>query len=351
MAGAVVWVLGSGFSRHVGGPTLDELLSEKMGSLARARHPSNHELYAQTRQLFRAHHKDNTKQTSHRLWANAEDFLDYVDLARKDYGLAKVAGTDSDSEKHWRDAVNAVVEECSFANTANLELEAWSPYKVWKDSLTPEDSVITFNYDLVTEQLGLTSILPSEKVNSRTVKVFKLHGSLDWYLTDDVVKRDRPVSELPFIATPGPTKLKSTNEKGPLAVLWNRAKFELGNANAIVFMGYRFPPSDSYALMNILGAFRENKDDGVLTVHTVLGPRIHDEHSLRLTRLLDQGLRASGRKAMGTGEQRSGALMAMRVAAHAPMMKKAYYEIHQHPLYAQDFMALVPRTDLIFSQG
>jgi hypothetical protein len=65
-----------------------------------------------------------------------------------------------------------------------------------------------------------------------------------------------------------------------MRLLWDAACKEVTDASVVVFMGYRFPPTDSYALERLLGALGENKTPNTLHVVTVLGPNNPDEERL-----------------------------------------------------------------------
>jgi len=59
----------------------------------------------------------------------------------------------------------------------------------------------------------------------------------------------------------------------------------LKTADAIVFVGYRFPPTDSAARRILIDAIGEN-DKQHIVLHTVLGPKVHDDQTERLKAML-----------------------------------------------------------------
>src|SRR5258705_3289664 len=75
---ATVWVLGSGFSRPLGGPMLNQLLSKPLQDEVLARYPGKTRLSDLSAQLVRVLYEE---------WKNdfrepdAEEFLDYLDGA------------------------------------------------------------------------------------------------------------------------------------------------------------------------------------------------------------------------------------------------------------------------------
>jgi hypothetical protein len=180
-----------------------------------------------------------------------------------------------------------------------------------KNRLLPEDVILTFNYDLALErQLKLAGkwevwdgygftmggkIAPSSKI-----KVFKLHGSVNWHalLFDGLTKGFsgvgpngslglRPViwdPELEFLGYPSETHdpLAKTGAYNNALILptyskkfyfktsfgkewvrfwdsiWNQAEAVLRQADEIVVLGYSLPPADVRATDMILGASRKH---------------------------------------------------------------------------------------------
>ncbi len=324
----IVWILGSGFSRPLGGPLLKELLSPQRGAMAAARYQEEQDRYNEPRRVF-------AMRQHHNLWENAEEFLDMLDHARKDPGLAKLIGGNSTLaiDDLWRFGLLAVADDCRFCDVDRTGTEAWRPYKRWakKNNMGPVDHTITFNYDMVPESPKLRTPLPSEELLD--YDVLKLHGSVDWRFQEGHFARGLGRGfDVPLIATPGPTKLQRTDSEdngrdGLLKPLWEHATELLETADAVVFMGYRFPPSDSHALSTILEALFQNKTD-VLRLHTVLGPRVNDDDTVRLGMLLRRTMRAAGRSLRGYANDRPS------------------YSVQVHPLYAQDFMATFTELEL-----
>jgi len=348
----VVWVLGSGFSRPLGGPLLDELLSPRMGSLVAARFGDPEEAHHHVREVFARHLKQGL-----RLWENAEQFLDILDQARENRDLARlITGQEEPNRREqvfqnkaspidtlWQDACMAVADECRFCHGVQTSGEAWQPYKRWRKLLSDQDLIITFNYDRVLEALELSAVLPGNArldgspIPSRTV--YKLHGSVDWVLADDkTIQRHNGRGQVPFLATPGPTKFKHTNDEGPLSPLWSGARYALIHAEAVVFMGYRFPPTDSHALGSILGALGDNRSEH-LRLFTVLGPRTQDEDTVRLQQLLHRTMRSAGR------EHDKFAAKDPLIVSAAKALNQRIYDLEVLPLYAQDYMVTMSRAE------
>jgi len=339
---SVVWVLGSGFSKHVGGPLLNELLTPRGRSLVSARFEDGADLYPEVREIYRAH----AGQSGAQLWNNAEEFLDLIDQARTNEGLGHLVTKTRMSGQAplpmqflWESACRAVADECRFCDHAYTEGEAWRPYKDWANLVTNDDFIVTFNYDQVLETLGFTAALPSKELTDGQLygrSVYKLHGSVDWTLEDGKVVRRPGRDHTPFLATPGPTKFSHTNDEGPLAPLWSAASQVLQRADAVVFIGYRFPPSDSHALSSILWAIGQNKKPRFRLL-TVLGPDVRNPDTVRLEQLLVRTMSLSGREVEPD-----------KVDASREIVENGgrIYRLRVLPLYAQDYMAMFNRWEV-----
>jgi len=168
----VAWILGSGFSRGLGGPLLEDLLSERGKSethVQYARLPNRDLVY----RVF--HHYGPASHV--KFWQHAEDFLDFVDAAKEPESSTRrqllerlVRGQGGDQTPLIEDfrklAILAVAAECStFVDRGDVRSEAWQPYVEWAGKLGERDTIVTFNYDRVIEKLG------AEFVNARETAV------------------------------------------------------------------------------------------------------------------------------------------------------------------------------------
>jgi hypothetical protein len=180
-----------------------------------------------------------------------------------------------------------------------------------------------------------------EKIDE--AEVLKLHGSVDWirtdprsspprgygWTTDLRVKREAaPEKAIAsgglVLGTPGPSKHRVVTTE--LSPLWAQATKRLESADAIVFVGYRFPPSDAHAREHLLKAIMDNSK-GQLPVHIVLGPQKDDKDQVRLREMLHAVLTASGR-------------------SEAPAAKR-WFIVRSHGMWAEDFMSVFERERLI----
>jgi hypothetical protein len=238
------------------------------------------------------------------MWADAEQYLDYLDAAVDNpNGVAAARfvtvfkSIDPLSEikfqKYASSARQIVAAECSvFLEKTSPDLEVWQPYIRWANKLNNLHTIITFNYDRVLETLagwkkvkngidfdGFFGLPTFDMEMAQDVKhiatIIKLHGSVDWRIKDSQIEQGESLEALKcdpddlVIATPGPTKQKMVTNI--LAPLWNEAEKKLREADVIVFVGYRFPPTDAEARGRLLNALMRNNSPN-LKLCTVLGP-------------------------------------------------------------------------------
>jgi hypothetical protein len=353
-AGPTVWILGAGFSRSLGGLLLPELLSEKSKAETLANFPELKGEPERVYNLFAKHLRGEGTIKDGRngfpaYWEHAEEFLDFVDTAAKGNVarrniLAPPPAPAGQLEELHDNCVRVIAAECAITqNVGDLTdeestPEAWQPYIRWATNVRPGDSIITFNYDTVLETLGRGRA--GCYFNSRTVhgvegavrngaQIYKLHGSIDWTGPGDngpikiAQARDLLTKPLqPLIATPGPTK--KTRCTGEFKSIWDAAMVALKAAEQVVFVGYRFPPSDSESRSKLLEALRENTSVRGLRVHTVLGPRSSNDDTVRLRELLKSVL-SEGRQAW---------------PLEADDLPPNGFQVFVHPLYAEDFFSV-----------
>src|ERR1019366_4586399 len=311
----VVWVLGAGFSAALGGPLLRNLFSAGSEIEIAARFPTTKKalLHEPDAGVARTPYREGKDRG---LWSDAEQFLDYLDTASVERKLNPhraviervLAGANPNVARLGVTARYLLAAECcGFLENVDVLREQWEPFVAWAcKSLTSNDTVITFNYDLVVEKLAeqrdeflrrvkrdvhsLKVLLPGhlDDANewSGSVPLLKLHGSVDWckhygrkggdmdiVRTEPFFALDGPPEDI-AIATPGPTKRQEADGfKG----LWDLAFDALKRADVIVFLGYRFPETDAYARATLLRAIGENGAKGnsetskQLSLHVFLG--------------------------------------------------------------------------------
>jgi hypothetical protein len=260
------------------------------------------------------------------LWVDAEDYLDYLDTS--------VASETSRAGRQM------AAECCAFLTGADTRSERFAPYVRWaRELVQPGDSVLTFNYDLVPDRLAsgskLRVLAPSEAPQPGFVNVIKLHGSVNWRRAGETRPSEINVeADLEFalscedrelaIASPGPTKQTITRQLEPL---WGVAESAIKSANAIVFVGYRFPPTDANARTRLLSAIAGSQMRYV-AVHTVLGPKV-DDNTVRLTQMLRYALRSRFEHPTGPDQP-----------TEAGYNLDQRFNLVPQPLWAEDFFSV-----------
>lgn len=354
----IVWILGAGASVGLGGPTLQSLLSRSVFTNNEARYKTRYPKLMgntpfQTVRLYHygrgwpegpIHNTFDAGSHGEHLWSHAEEFMEYLDMASTKEHSALAArleltldgplilprpGYVKPSAAEMSAAARRLVaaECCAFLENANIASERWAPYVRWANSLRAQDTVVTFNYDRVLEKIDAkyTMVVTgadqlTEAREAKRCPILKLHGSVDWKLKSNAIEA---IADPEFalscedvdlaIATPGPKK--ATHSKSPaFASLWSAAETALKAADAIVFVGYRFPPTDAIARDRLLGAIGQT---AALAFHVVLGNSPSD--AARLEAMVE----------FVRPERNRGTLTRI------------------HPLFAEDFFAVVRRAKLL----
>ncbi len=102
-----------------------------------------------------------------------------------------------------------------------------------------------FNYGYLRKQmLGSSLRLVESNRQVRTVRIWKVHGSIDWFITDDgrvLSVDDRTVRSnlTPLIVTPGTDKYRSTHQQ-PFRSIMNYSDSAIDSAAALLIVGYGF---------------------------------------------------------------------------------------------------------------
>jgi len=356
----IVWVLGAGFSRPLGGPLLNELLSESRaerlrhsplfddGQVRRRQLPEEWSRLIQGWSPYLQLFDQDLTEKRRKPWADAEEFIEMLELeaestANGQGGLLSALTKQrrgelivADVARLGRRYIAAIAYE--FTANANTKTERWHPYRNWASLLDIGDEVITFNYDLVVE-IATESALSGEHEWHNSPRLHKLHGSVDEVFDDKQgssvtrLKRNEILGKLldptsdPAIGVPGPAKQR--HSKVAFDERWTAATAALRQAHAVVFLGYRFPPSDSLAKQRLLMALRENDNEHV-EISIVLGP----ERSADVVRL---------------GSLLRWTLSRERHELHpdVPERKPKTFAIREQPLWAEDFMTVFRREGVL----
>jgi hypothetical protein len=316
-----VWILGAGFPRSLNAPLLVDLFRQEKPIDVEAYFPeANYPGLA--RDVMAAQIAFNWGKSVEHLWEDAEQFLAFVDdaysgakekrnrlnnVARDAYRIvppknAQLApeGPVSQMMSHdlMRASRRALAAETSRFMLTNRDGELWFPYREWAAGLEPAiDSIVTFNYDLLLDELGIegenfTIPLPLESPDPSKIPVFKLHGSVDWVASGSEWSQTKtefealtnPSGTPPAIAAPG--RSKAPDGEPPFSDLWELAETAITSAQWVIFVGYRFPPTDALARVRLGRALAKENGHLVRRIDTVLGPKVDSEESLRLSTLL-----------------------------------------------------------------
>jgi hypothetical protein len=245
------------------------------------------------------------------LWTDAEDFFDKLDRAAlaPDAPLAKrlvsiVAGSRHGTHvpvSLLRDTAKRLLAfECArFLEGQDPGQEPWLPYVRWARLLVAQaerksetaQTIITFNYDTVPERLRLQPyvVLPgTAPQNEVGLHVLKLHGSTNWRYASEAQADLVLAKDANFAATcapwefaaPGPGKQQQAQR---FQDLWDYAADAVKAAGAVVFLGYRIPPTDARSRRFLL----ENLPQGRIPIHVVLGHDTNGPDARRMKGLLE----------------------------------------------------------------
>jgi hypothetical protein len=386
--GDVVWILGAGFSKPLGGPLLRDLFRQGTIEDIRGRftekylYPTIHKTEGVERVALDAviWLYDWGKSIGH--WDDAEQFLGTLDLATTPHEQLQEARQAEASrlavplraflespdvcaryDENYRslllgelwtftrhvsdEARRLMAAQCAaFMLTANDAREDWSPFLGWGRTLTKQHTVLTLNYDCAAERAGgdnLTVVTDADQASARQwerARLFKLHGSTSWTKVQNGGKFQvtpqygpwaclRMHKDQSVIGSPGPEKRRTA---GYLRPLWDGAMQAIREAEVVVFVGYRFPETDSDARQRICEAIGQNQT-GWLRLHTVLGPNIQSDASVRLRRLIVSQF--NGRKLVRPEDMVDKSEYYVNAGAEGN-----WYTVTPHTLGSQDLNAL-----------
>jgi SIR2-like domain len=179
----------------------------------------------------------------------------------------------------------------------------------WSQRVLPNDVVISFNWDLLSEfafwrsekfhysdgygfeyrQQTLHEFETSKQgvvAKPSPVKVYKLHGSINWVQTDgyedpsildlqnffpggdfntqeEYLKEVRPALGRRLII---PSYLKTLSSEAFLVRIWNQAGRALRSANEIIVIGYSLPLADTAARYLLMSSLLENPHNPSVTI-------------------------------------------------------------------------------------
>jgi hypothetical protein len=160
------------------------------------------------------------------------------------------------------------------------------------------------------------------------IPVFKLHGSADWIRegANYVALGEYEAFKNPSIASPAiaaPGRSKSPFGRPPFPRLWELAEKAIEEAQWVIFMGYRFPPTDALARIRLGQALSKRNAHVVRRIDTVLGPKVESDDSRRLSTLL--------RAARGPRRIEEDDLINVTPSSR-------HLQIYRQPVWAEDFL-------------
>jgi hypothetical protein len=352
--------LGAGFSRPLGGPLLTTILSRATGNDLAVRYPDTLILHDDTSAVLRSLYHYGRRfpegvfgtnfhgTPGELMWGDPEEFLEYLDMAAlsprnplrdrigkivAEHMPRGAAGVDDLRHAGRR---QMAAECCAFLQHADVRSEKWRPFVDWANELGESDTIVTYNYDRVVEMLGgkIDPIINEEDLRvtrlAKRAPLLKLHGSVDWCIDSGTgavtasKQEDSAISctaDQLAIATPGPTKSKTA---ATFKLVWDTARKAIQQASAVVFVGYRFPPSDAESRTFILDALAANKCEN-LDLHVVLGSPSFDTDRLR--HLLEFACKKADREHVS---RQTGS--------------RGVYSVQVHPLWGQDFLSVWSRA-------
>jgi hypothetical protein len=302
--------LGAGFSAAFGHPVMDTFL----GFADSCQRLSDEDRSFLGKLVLEARRANSFLESSP---TNIEDILSFSQMAER----LHLIENGEDRKGHLLEIVQKIY------TTAPPASEYWKRYNVLSKLIGKEPgrfngklSFITTNYDLNIESACIAfgaQVNPGFKFhrvskgnvriinnfyNSGSIPLYKLHGSVNWYPTNDesdLVVDDKVVAiqgsfddtqsrSLPYLCAPDykapgvpvivPPSFLKPDLPEALKAVWSGAAQALSKANIVAFVGYSFPFSDTDMMFFLARALSENA--GLRKVYLV-DPRA-DEIAARL---------------------------------------------------------------------
>ncbi len=261
-----VYVLGAGFSKQAGCPTVSEFIS-KNTVLRLKKSLNKHE----KQKLASLQSYWNYRITEGYCESNIESIFNHVSAARY---LFMESMTESNTSNY--DALNIYDDLQWFILKTLKEFTKTKVSKEYhkfvKEILQPQDVIISFNYDLVLEKVFNELKIPFNYGISEPEKddrlILKLHGSANWvyckncghsFPTKDYSGLDALLGKIkchncktkklePILIPPTMYKDYQDQERGGMIRgLWSKANEELYTADKVVFIGFSMAQNDAYA--------------------------------------------------------------------------------------------------------
>ncbi len=261
-----VYVLGAGFSRDAGCPTVSEFISKK--TISRLKKTLN---AAEKKKLKSLQSYWDYRIEEGYCESNIESVFNHVSAARYLFMESTTESDESnyDAENIYNDLQWFILKTLKESTKKKIPKEY---EKFVKEILQPQDVIISFNYDLILEKTFIDSNISIDYGISEPEKddrlILKLHGSANWvyckncnhsYPTNDYSGLDTLLGKIkcnnckknnlkPILIPPTMYKDYQDQELGGMIQgLWARANEELYTADNIVFIGFSMAQTDAYA--------------------------------------------------------------------------------------------------------
>ena len=260
-----VYVLGAGFSRDAGCPTVLEFISKnKILNLKKRLNTIEKQKLASLQSYW------NYRITEGYCESNIESIFNHVSAARYLFMESMTeADTRYDAQNIYDDLQWFILKTLKESTKKKIPK---GYYKFVKEILQPQDVIISFNYDLVLEKAFSESKIPFDYGISKPQKddrlILKLHGSANWvyckncthsYPTNNYSGLDALQGKIkchnckkkklePILIPPTLYKDYQDQERGGMIQgLWAKANEELYTADKVVFIGFSMAQTDAYA--------------------------------------------------------------------------------------------------------
>ncbi len=279
------FVLGAGFSAMAGLPTMTHLF-ERMLALE-GKYPRDPEDYEDLRRSVKFFYPE-TNMSDPRSYPNFEEFLSMLEISRDFQEDSDVyPGATKNFNRYYNRTLSILCHTITtLQNDVNYKDE--SHLKKFVESLTSDDTIISFNWDTLIER-------QAERIKKRIdiyghqglTSLIKLHGSLSWVWVDRstitsnyLVPMDYSTEEgqlyrstdhslldtwtgldkPPFIVTP--IARKTPRETSFVKRLWDTAMEVIVNASVVYVIGYSLPRQDYHAraMLRIAIDAKERRD-------------------------------------------------------------------------------------------
>ena len=293
-----VYVLGAGFSKDAGCPTVSEFISKT--TISRLKKTLNQ---AEKKKLDFLQSYWNYRIEEGYCESNIESIFNHVSAAKYLFmeSMTESNTSNYDAENIYEDLQWYILKTLKESTKKKIPKEY---YKFVKEIFQPKDVIISFNYDLILEKAFTDSKISIDYGISKPEKndrlILKLHGSANWiyckdcnysYPTEDHSGLNALLGDInchncnkkhlqPILIPPTLYKDYQDQELGGMIQgLWSRANEELYTADRIVFIGFSMSQTDTYA--QELFKLSSNMNPDLDTYHVVsklISPKLQENY-------------------------------------------------------------------------